>query len=331
MFVSRKSLKAKEAFISQNILLGTFLPRFQEVKELENIEQKPLSLRKPFVNRLYEHACRGVRHTNMAFFMCDILGFSEKILKKRNSSWLYDEIVLPLLKTGIGEGNYASDLLEMIYTTASQKPFVGKAEVASKAPRIEVLSFADTVIMYPAISINTPSVFTTPIVQILLLNWAARYLFVEMLCHKVLLRGSVGFGECFISRDPISYLGETIIEVHNTEIIQNWGGVMFSPSATRIIREFKRSVYGIENYKVPVKKDKKSIRLFRKLFPYFKGSNYVMDWTILVELMGKNIDWVKKESENEDLDFHARELNKNTVDYYNYMTDMRQHFSSLVK
>jgi hypothetical protein len=329
--MSNKSLKAKKAFIQRSILEGTFLPPIGDIKEIEDIEREPIAVQKKVVNRLYEYACRGVRQTNMAFLMCDILGFSEKVLKKRKGGWLYDEIVLPFLKTGIVEGKYASEFIQMLYKTVSKESDYDKNDVSRRPPRIEILSFADTLIMYPAISLRTPTVFIKPIVQILILNWAARNLFVEMLRHEVLLRGSIGFGECFISRDPICYLGNTIIEVHTAEIIQNWGGVMFSPSASRIISEFKQPIHSVEIYRVPVKKDENSIRLFKKLFPRFKGINYVMDWTLLAELNGGNIEWVRRESENRSLDSHARELNKNTVDFYDHMHSARQHFRGIVK
>jgi hypothetical protein len=327
----QENLEIKKAYIRQRILNGTFLPRPADIEELDNLEQKPLTQRKNVINHLYEHARRGVRHTELAFFMCDILGFENKILKQRNSLRLYDEIVLPLLDTGIREGKFASDFMEMIFATISKRLFNNEVQTRSKPPRVEALSFADTIILYPAISAKTQGVFSAPITQILLVNWAARYLFVEMLSREVLLRGSIGFGECLISRDPISYLGETIVEVHSAEILQNWGGVIFSPSAARIIREFNRPIYGVEKYRVPVKQDEKSKRLHRKLFPNSGGWNYVMDWTVLIELLGRNIHWVKRESENERLDPHARELHKNTVEFFNYMFHMRKHFSDLVK
>ncbi len=187
--------------------------------------------------------------------------------------------------------------------------------------------FADTIILYVIIGKKTHPIFEIiPVYQIDLLTWAARYLFTHMLNHEVLLRGSMGFGECLITKKPIAYLGSTIIEVHSVESIQQWGGLTYAPSAAKLLKESKGIHHGIINHKTPFKDDNKSRRLRNKLFGNDE-KNYVMDWTLLVDLDIANIDWIKRESENKSLPDDVKRLYKNTLDFYESQSIPRKEYA----
>lgn len=321
----------KRGFIFRSIENGDFLPRVEDIKDFKNFDEKSESQKKEMVTRLYEWARRGVRYTDMAFCMCDILGFSSRILNEKGSLLrFYSDIVIPLLEAGIKEGKFASDFVRAAFSSVPKEISVDGSKALSDPPCIEVLTFADTIVMYPVTSSKTHQFYSLPIIQILLLNWAARYLFVEMMKRRVLLRGSISFGECLISRDPISYLGTTIIEAHATETIQNWGGLMFAPSAAKYIENFNRPIHGIEKHVVPIKQDRSSLALYRKLFPDSNFNNYVMDWTLLIDLDLTNIDWIRKESKNMKLKPNVRNLYKNTMKFYDSMSAMRAQIRDLL-
>ena len=64
------------------------------------------------VDKMYDLAKRKVKHYDMAFCMMDILGFRPMLLQNPNAKLrFFYEKVIPLLETGILEGEWAADLM----------------------------------------------------------------------------------------------------------------------------------------------------------------------------------------------------------------------------
>lgn len=315
----------KIRFVFDSLDKGTFNPRPEDLTEYHQFENLLINQQNELIDKLYAYAKREFQYCNTAFCMFDILGYSNTISQDdSNLLNIYENIVLPLVDYGIKDGKFASEFMKIVPGIVDRKLGINSNE-RKKAPKIELLVFADSIILYVILDKETHPIFEfSPVYQIDLLTWAAKYIFTRMLNHEVLLRGSMGFGECLITKRPIAYLGNTIIEVHTVEAIQQWGGLTYAPSAERLIRKSKGNHHGIVNYKTPFKNDEKSKRLQAK---YFGDSqtNYVLDWTLLVDLDIGEIAWIKRESENKNLTKNIRKLYQNTLDFYEAQSKPRKN------
>lgn len=220
-----KPISPKEKlFISKMIKEGHFFLSKSDIAKLK----ADLNSRKG-VHRLLRYAKARVVHRHMAVGMFDILGFSEMIMKA--SLDFYDKIVFRLLHSSLKQADFVSEISHLYLSRLRDK------DTKENAPKIDVLVFSDTVLIYPRFTENTHGIYYEPIIQILMLARAARYIFNDMLERNILLRGSIAYGECLISRNPIAYLGEPIIEAYKVEKMQKWARILFAPSAGKYLEK----------------------------------------------------------------------------------------------
>ncbi len=317
-------------FIGRSVKDGRFMPSPAEARKLAESSDKTPEEQKKVVNRIYQLAKRGVQQGERAFLMCDMLGFSDMLSGNQEQLMeIYEGIILPCLNDALEQGPNAAQ--SVVYGVMRWWDALGMTineDLDGPRPKVEVLMFADTIVMYPTFKEVTFSLFKISLCQLALLNNIARYLFVGMLERKILLRGSIGFGDSFISRDPICYLGKPVAEVHNTEMIQNWGGLLFAPSAAGIISDLKDPyiLTGVAAYDVPIKPDPKSQELYNKLFLQNEVPKYVVDLTLGYGPSTDGVGWLREQTNNQDMNPKVRELYENTFQFYEVQEEVKEKY-----
>ncbi len=274
-------------FINERFENGEFLPTSEDIERLimyfeeahghdpETHEETPQVAQDAAIRMLHGMAEAGFIHSEISFCMMDIVGFGELVSSTNDLFGLYKDTVIPVLSGVTTELENAVKFLA-IGLRDFRNPV--KSDL-SDVPKLEILLFADTIVVYPTFGSEVNQVFHEPFVQVWLVAMAARNIIIRCLSKRLLIRGSIGFGECLITQKPISYLGPTIMEVHSIEALQNWGGVAFAPSAAETMGNWKKLPREICRFEVPWKSGPRADKVLSR-YPYQSGfENYVVDWS----------------------------------------------------
>jgi len=317
----------KLRFITRRLNTGHFLPTPTDIDRIKELsaarmrsnperqgEQRPSSpkeARTDAINRLYDMAKRGLVHSEIAFCMIDVLGFSSLLESPTDAFTLYQDVIIPLIETRDTELENAVKMLSIPFEKERRRP----RRDLSDLPRLEALFFSDTIVLYPAFTSKVPPVYREPAIQVWLLAEAARNLIMNFLGRRLLIRGSIGYGECLLTRDPICYLGRTIIEVHSIEACQNWGGIALAPSAAISMDRFKKLPREFCRYRVPWKTTPAAQETLRR-YPYRNAiEEYVIDWSFYGLCNDNVIPWLEEQA-RAGATPQIRDLYANTAAFY---------------
>jgi len=284
---SNKNTEECFKYINERFEKGIFLPTSEDIERIKTYfeeawghnpqtnEENPQVAKNAAIHKLHGMAEAGFIHSDISFCMMDIVGFGEIISSTKDLFGLYNDTVTPVLSGVSTEIENAAKFLA-IGLREHRNP---KITDMSDVPKLEILLFADTIVVYPTFSLEVNKVFYEPFIQVWLVAMAARNIIMGCLSKKLLIRGSIGFGECLINQKPISYLGPTIMEVHSIEALQNWGGVAFAPSAAETMGVWKKLPREICRYDVPWKSGARADEVLNN-YRYQPGfENYVVDWS----------------------------------------------------
>jgi len=316
----------KLRFIKQRLKSGHFLPTQQDIEQIKKLsaqrirpspenqaeqrQSSPEEAQSDAIGRLYEMANRGLVHSELAFCMLDVVGFGD-LLESSDAFALYQDVITPFLETSSTELENAVKLLSIPFRKHHRRPRLDMTDL----PRLEALLFADTVVLYPAFTSRVPQVYRERPVQVWLLVEAARNLIMNFFGRRLLIRGSIAYGECLITRDPICYLGRPIMEAHSIETAQNWGGVTLAPSAAITMQSFKALPRQLCRCKVPWKTTRAAQEALNRHNCSATGDHYVIDWSFYGLCNDDVIRWLDEQAEAADNE-HVRELYANTAAFF---------------
>jgi len=277
-------------------------------------EETPQAAQAEAISMLHGLAEAGFIHSDISFCMMDIVGFGELVSSTKDVFGLYKDIITPVLSSFTIDLENAGKFLSLAFRSRTPK----KSDL-SDIPKLETLLFADTIVIYPAFGSKVHRIFHEPFVQVWLVAMAARDIIMSCLNKELLIRGSIGFGECLITKKPISYLGQTIMEVHSIESVQNWGGVALAPSAAETMRIWKELPREICRYKVPWKSGSRVDDILSR-YPYKPGSeNYVVDWSFYGHAAcNENVGpWLRSQANKaeEEHKIEVRDIYRNTLTF----------------
>jgi len=211
------------------------------------------------------------------FFMCDILGFGNLI--KDNSC------------LDVGK-KLMQDMLETLKTT--EKKFID-SEVEhttlwdkikdewSYDYKLNYYTFSDTIMIYPNINYNISSACYMVSFKILLEVVIILYNYF-LLYHNLLIRGAMVHNNYCIIKEPFSLFGKAVVEAHELEKDQNWGGIILSENLIKNIINEKHLLKDLVKYDdVPIKE--------KGLKNDYLKSPYVVKW--MDKFYTPDWDWSK--------------------------------------
>ncbi len=188
----------------------------------------------------------------------DILGFGE-LLRTKNIKYIKENII-DKLQEATRNARYWTNREIRKATGNLSDPDSGEYNI------LDIL-FSDTILL-----ITTGE--TTKRKELADLSMASMCRFCEILMQQSLnnhiaLRGAISYGKCYLSLDPLYYIGKPIYEVFNLEKKQDWSGIVISDNASKYLKQ--TNLY--TEYEVPFKSNDKINRLNRKKMK-------VLDWTM---------------------------------------------------
>lgn len=171
-------------------------------------------------------------------FMCDILGF--KSIIEENNEVTSDKIIVDLIC-----------LLEKLVkiklpTFKEHKTLKDKIKDEDiKNYKLNYALVSDTFLVYPNIDYNIDNAMY--FVSFLVLSFIAAAIFNECLFkHNILIRGAIVDGKYRRLDEYNVMYGKAITEAYEIEQMQQWGGVLLSPS---VLKTIKTMPFISNNYK----------------------------------------------------------------------------------
>lgn len=122
------------------------------------------------------------------------------------------------------------------------------------APIIEHLQFSDTLLIWLSSDQRTHENLQTPAQLVQSVCYAASRTLASFIATGFPLRGTVGFGYTFISRDPLFFTGCELYEATKLERKQAWAGVALHNSAVKALKEESSKQFIVE-YLVPMSEE----------------------------------------------------------------------------
>jgi hypothetical protein len=171
-------------------------------------------------------------------FMCDILGFKNII--EENNEVTSDKIIVDLI--------CFLEKLVKIQLPKFKEHKTLKNKIKDDDIKNYKLNYAlvsDTFLVYPNIDYNIDNAMYYVSFQLLTVIAAA--IFNECLSkHNILIRGTIVDGKYRILDEYNIIYGKAITEAYEIEQMQQWGGVLLSPS---VLRTIKTNLFIYNNYK----------------------------------------------------------------------------------
>ena len=172
-----------------------------------------------------------------AFAVLDILGYGE--LMRRDPDEVLT-IVQELLRASERNWIVQRDLDQFAH-------FSGTAH----APVIKYLQFSDTLLIWLPSDPLVPTLPQTPAQLVRSICYAASLTLASFIAAGLPLRGAIGFGPTFVSRDPLFFTGGELYESAKLERKQAWAGAALHDSAAKALTVLPDEPFIVE-YSVPM-------------------------------------------------------------------------------
>ncbi len=181
----------------------------------------------------------------------DILGYGE-LLKNYGIKYIKENIV-DQLQIAETTARYFTNREIRLSTGNLSDPMSG-------AYNILPILFSDTII-----AITTGE--TTLNKKLADLSMASMCRFCEIMMQKafeknIALRGAISYGKCYISIEPLYYIGKPIYEIFKLEKEQEWAGITIADNAKKYLGKTHRHT----EYEVPFKKERKKMKVINWTF-----------------------------------------------------------------
>lgn len=122
---------------------------------------------------------------------------------------------------------------------------------SESVPVIEYLQFSDTLLIYLSQNDSVPEPLQTPGQLVESVCYSASLTLATFLVSGIPLRGAVGFGPAFISREPLFFTGVELYETLKLEREQAWAGAAIHRSAKETIELGHEETFTVK-YPVPM-------------------------------------------------------------------------------
>lgn len=201
--------------------------------------------------------------------MCDILGFSNLVNNSRCID-LSEKIVNIIDTLKIATEIEYNIILKRHPTLSNKIPNWSEKYV------LKYFILSDTIIIYPNVDYEKNS--NEYQVSLDILASVTKVLFNHFLTDlNLLIRGAIVVDAyCLVEEHPMIY-GKAVIKAHQHEKIQNWGGVLLSPS---ISKDLKNSFVLDQSFKeydeIPFKNT--NLKEYIELYDIKSASIYVLNW-----------------------------------------------------
>ena len=229
----------------------------------------------PHTKKEYE-----LNQKNDPILVCDLLGF-KNLVRERD----IDELKLTMLYIiedlhFINIRDFGLDLFK------SNTQFYDKiSEFWPENYPLQGSIVSDTILMYPIEDLEAGNLSYE--LSVLLLSIASTLFFQRVLeSYHFLLRGSICYGEYCIIDNPRLIFGKAVIDAHELESIQNWGGILLSPAICEKLRDshILRTIY-TEYLDLPIKEREQAA--FESLCLDHISFPHALNWPRLVP----SVDW----------------------------------------
>lgn len=124
----------------------------------------------------------------------------------------------------------------------------------TKSPAIEYLHFSDSLLIWLSWDESSPDLFKTPEQLLCTVSYATSLMLSYLVSVGIPLRGAIGYGPIYVSKDPLFFTGKELYETMRLERRQAWAGVALHVSAEKIIRYEENNPFWVE-YEVPMSDD----------------------------------------------------------------------------
>ena len=258
---------------------------------------------------------KGYKFRNGPLFMGDILGFSNYVkttplgvVKQK-----MDNIIYKI------ENINSIDIIEEFKDRPEIK---GKViNILSKEYRLNGHIISDTILIYPNKEIKEENSY----LELIIISSMLRVIFEFFLKENLLLRGTLNYGEYYISSSKSKSLyGKNMIEAHEYEQIQDWGGILLSPKVVKKIYLIERE--SIVQYDVSFIKKEDRDEFVRQ---YKSNEPYVLAWPSIV----KEFNWISLyydalKIEKEKIRESAIRKINNTIRFYQWYNEYQKKIKS---
>ena len=122
---------------------------------------------------------------------------------------------------------------------------------AASVPVIEYLQFSDTLLIWLRSDPLAPNLLQASGQLVMSVCYAASLTLAYFIAAGLPLRGAVGFGRTYISRDPLFFTGSELYETTKLERRQAWAGAALHDSAVGVLST-EQSDQFIVKYPVPM-------------------------------------------------------------------------------
>ena len=173
-----------------------------------------------------------------AFVVLDVLGYGELMRQEPAEVFM---LVKELLQASARNWLIQRDLDRFSHFSGS-----------SHAPTIEYLQFSDTLLIWLRVEELVPEQLKSPSQLVQSVCYAASITLASFMATGIPLRGSVGFGPTYISRDPLFLVGGELYSSIKLGEMQTWAGVALHESAVKVLLSDSEDPFLIE-YEVPMK------------------------------------------------------------------------------
>jgi len=174
-----------------------------------------------------------------AFAILDILGYGELMRREPNEVFL---LVQELLLASARNWPIQRDLTRFSHFSGS-----------NHAPTIEYLQFSDTLLIWIQVEDLVPELLKSPNQLVNSVCYAASLTVSTFMATGIPLRGAIGFGPTYISRDPLFFVGGDLYSSFKLAGKQTWAGVAMHSSAMNVMQSDIQKQFLVE-YPVPTKK-----------------------------------------------------------------------------
>ena len=172
-----------------------------------------------------------------AFAVLDILGYGN--LMSREPSEVF-KLISELLHASEKHWHIQRDLDRFSHFSGSEY-----------SPTIKYLQFSDTLIIWLQAEDFAPKALRSPSQLVQSICYATSFTLASFIFTGIPIRGAIGFGPTFISREPIFIVGSELYSTIRLERKQKWAGAALHESAANALQQNMDDPF-IKHYSAPM-------------------------------------------------------------------------------
>lgn len=180
----------------------------------------------------------SMKSSPAAFAVLDILGYGD--LMKANP-----EDVFPVIQKMVQS---SEDLWHIQMKTDKIAKFSG----CNERPEIKCIQFSDTLLIWIQSAPGANIMLNSPMYLVSTIGYATAFVLSTFIGAGLPLRGAIGFGDIFVSQDPMFFTGYQLYQTMELEKQQCWAGAILHESAIKHVNTHDLDAWYVE-YDVPCK------------------------------------------------------------------------------